>query len=85
MELRKIINDYIERMEGICEEKISLCQKQLDYEMAEMRAFNTLRQEILTLDGANTGNGIPEDKFFIPSEWTDDRPDHGREELGYNS
>lgn len=84
-ELREIVNDYIERMEGVCEKKILLCQKQLDYEMAEMRAFNRLRQQILTLDGANNGNGIPEDKFFIPSDWSDDRSDNWNEDMGQQS
>lgn len=85
LNLREIVNDYIERMENICESKITLCQKQLDYEMAEMRTFNRFRQDILQMDGAKIGNGIPENKFFVPEDWSDDRSDDGDEDMGLES
>jgi len=58
----EVIDDYIERMEGINEKRIELCQEQLDYEQAEMRAFNILRQNLFLLGRTH---GISEDKLLV--------------------
>lgn len=72
-DVRQIIEEYIDCMEGINEKRIALTRKQLDCDMSEMYAFNKLRNELFQIDGW-TRDGIPEDQFLVQETGDDMEP-----------
>lgn len=62
--LRKIIDDYVKRMEGINEKRMDAAQRELNFTMHECKALNELRQGLLVLDSIKIKgeeDGISED------------------------
>jgi hypothetical protein len=62
--LRRIVNDYIRDMEGVCDKRLKCARDELEATVKEAKLFNRLRQQIMTFENVSpeTMNEVSKNK-----------------------